>query len=137
MNIPKKTIHFTIEIPAALDPSEVLLNKAREAAEAVFGDLVAMQEVSDQLAAQGITISAEELLARKLGGAAGTAGSGVGGSSGGSKRKRLTAQEQEQIVEKLKAGATLAEAAAAFGCSTATVMALKKKAGLVAPRAAE
>lgn len=130
-----RSINFTIEIPANLEPSDALLDQARAAASAVFDELVALQALADQLKGQGIEITAEELLARK----SGEAGSinllkGTGRKRSSGSRTRLTEEQKGEIVEKLKAGSTLNDVANAYGCSTATVMKIKKDAGLAKSR---
>ncbi|MGJ3242238.1 MAG: hypothetical protein ACFE0O_04675 [Opitutales bacterium] len=129
------SINLTIEIPANLQPSDALIDQAKAAASSVFDELVALQGLAEQLKNQGIEITAEELLARK----SGDAGSvnllmGRGKKRASGSRTRLTDEQKGEIVEKLKAGSTLNDIANAYGCSTATVMKIKKDAGLAKTR---
>lgn len=164
----KRTIKISIKLPAGITSSKELEDKAAKAAnDAVtnaLSDLVETQKLAKKLASQGIQISAEELMSRKVervgkvekverververvgkverAGKAGKAGK-VGSSgrkvaakkTGARKRVVLSDAERKKMAADLDADMKIKEAAKKYGVSSATVMNVKTKAGLTNKR---
>lgn len=131
----KRTIKISIKLPAGVTASKELEAKATKAAnDAVtdaLGDLVEAERLAKQLAAQGIQISAEELMSRKTGKRSRKSATKKAGSR---KRVVLTDAIREKLAADLKAGMKINEAAKNYGVSPATVMNVKTEAGLTKKR---
>lgn len=128
----KRTIKINIKLPAGITANKELEAKATQAANAAVADalkdLVETQKLADELAAQGIQISAEELMSRKIG----KKGRKSAAKSSGGPRKRVVLSDsaRDEMIGELKAGMKIREAAEKYGVSTATVAGIKTKAGL-------
>lgn len=128
----KRTIKLNIKLPAGITANKELEAKATQAANDAIAkavaDLVETQKLADKLAAQGIHISAEELMSRKVGkkGRKSAAKSSVGPR----KRVVLSDSARDEMIGDLKAGMKIRVAAEKYGVSTATVFGIKTKAGL-------
>ena len=127
----KRTIKINIKLPAGVSASkelEAVASKvANDAVAAALSDLVETQKLAKQLAAQGIRISAEELMSRKTGKAAPKA---VGKKTGTRKRVVLSDSACEKLIADLKSGLKIREAAEKYGVSGATISSMKTKFGL-------
>lgn len=161
----KRTIKISIKLPAGITSSKELEDKAAKAAnDAVtnaLSDLVETQKLAKKLASQGIQISAEELMSRKVervgkvekververvgkvgkverAGKAGKVGSSgrkvAAKKTGARKRVVLSDAERKKMAADLDADMKIKEAAKKYGVSSATVMNVKTKAGLTNKR---
>lgn len=130
----KRTIKINIKLPAGITANKELETKVTEAANAAVADalkdLIETQKLADELAAQGIHISAQELLSRKVG-AKGRKAAAKSGGTGPRKRVVLSDNAREKLISDLKAGMKIRVAAEKYGVSTATVSGIKTKAGLI------
>lgn len=128
----KRTIKISIKLPSGLTANKELEDKATQAANAAVAealeDLIETQKLADQLATQGIQISAEELISRKVRNKG--AKSVAKRSTGPRKRVVLSDSARGKLIEDLKTGMKIREAAEKYGISTATVSGIKTKAGL-------
>lgn len=132
----KRTIKLNLKLPSGVVATKELSDKVLKAAQAVIAsettELLEAQKLAKELSAKGISISAEELLKRKV------KGSGAKGKlgSGNAQRKRvvLSAAQREALIKELADGAKIAAAASKYGISTATVMNIKTAAGLTKKR---
>lgn len=127
----KRTIKLTIKLPAGVSASkelEAIASKAANNAIAkALNDLVETQKLAKLLAAQGIRISAEELMSRKTGKAAGKS---TAPKAGVRKRVVLSDTDRESLIADLKSGLKIREATEKYGVSSATISSIKTKFGL-------
>jgi Mor family transcriptional regulator len=127
----KRTIKITIKLPIGVTASQELEAKATKAANnAVAGaltDLVETQKLVRTLAAQGIQMTAEELMSRKVGR---PARKSIAKKTGVRKRVVLSDSARNKMIEDLKEGMKIREAAKKYGVSGATVSSIKTKSGL-------
>lgn len=130
--MPKRTIKISIKLPSGMTANKELEDKASQAANAAVAealkDLIETQKLADKLAAQGIQISAEELMSRKVGKKLPKAAAKR--STGPRKRVVLSDSARDNLIDDLKTGMKIREAAEKYGISTATVSGIKTKAGL-------
>lgn len=132
----KRVIKLSIQLPSGITATPELEKIAADAANAAIesatAELLEAQQLSTELAAKGICISAEEIIARK----SKKAPRGQKTASRGSARKRIVLDENQRnkLIEDLKTGIKISEAASKFGISTATVMNIKTAAGLTKTR---
>lgn len=131
----KRTIKINIKLPAGVTANKELVTKATKAAnDAVsdaVSDLVEAQKLARNLAAQGIQISAEELMQRKSGKPGRKASARKKGTR---KRVVLSDMKRKNLLTDLKAGMKIQDAEKKYGVSGATVMNIKAKAGLTKKR---
>lgn len=131
----KRTIKINIKLPAGVTANKELVTKATKAAnDAVsdaVSDLVEAQKLARNLAAQGIQISAEELMQRKSGKPGRKARARKKGTR---KRVVLSDMKRKNLLTDLKAGMKIQDAEKKYGVSSATVMNIKAKAGLTKKR---
>lgn len=131
----KRTIKINIKLPAGITASKELEAKATKAAnDAVsdaLNDLVETQKLADKLASEGIKISAEELMSRRIGK---TGRKSAAKKTGARKRVVLTDAQRQQLADDLKAGMKIKEAAEKYGVSGATVSNIKTDVGLTSKR---
>lgn len=131
----KRTIKINIKLPAGITVSKELVDKATKAAnDAVsdaVGDLVEAQKLANSLAAQGIQITAEELMSRKSGMSARKPAAKKAGTR---KRVVLTDTKRKNLIADLKADMKIKDAVKKYGVSGATVMNIKTEAGLTKKR---
>ena len=138
----KRTIKINIKLPAGIAATKELTDKTSAAAQSVIdaavGELAEAQKLSKELKARGVTISAEELLnhmePQKGRGRPTKKTSAKPEAEGARKRVVLSDAQRKALIAELKAGATVAAAAESYGISTATVMNIKKAAGIVKKR---
>lgn len=138
----KRTIKLNIKLPTGVPATKELTDKVISAAQAVIdleaGEIAEARRLAKDLNAKGVKITAEELLSRMTskkgrGRPAKTAGrSSV--SKGTRKRVVLSEAQRKTLITKLKAGAKIGEVAESYGISTATVMNIKRAAGLIKKR---
>lgn len=135
----KRTIKINIKLPTGVIASSQLEAKATAAAKAVIdaesGAYVEALNLSRQLAAKGIQISAEELLKRKQKSTRKTAAT-VKGTAKKVVRKRvvLSDAKRKAMITEMKNGAKTAVLSKKYDVSTATVMNIKSAAGLTKKR---
>lgn len=137
LKMPKRTIKINLRLPSGLTATKDLVDRATKAAKDVVDEshnnLASAKKIADDLARQGIKMSPQEVLERKM-------GSGSGGArkrrrsavrSGASKRRgKLTPEARQALIDDLKQGAKINEAAKKHGVSSATVTNVKSAAGL-------
>jgi hypothetical protein len=131
----KRTIKINIKLPAGITASKELVDKATKAAnDAVsdaIGDLVEAKELANALANKGIQISAEELIQRKKDKPLRKT---AGQKDGARKRVVLSEAKRKNLIADLEADMKTKDAAEKYGVSGATVMNIKRKAGLTKKR---
>ncbi|NCG08640.1 MAG: hypothetical protein GWO81_03600 [Verrucomicrobia bacterium] len=133
----KRTIKISIKLPAGVTATAALEAKAKAAALAVIKsatkDMVALQKIAKDLSSKGISITPQELLARKKGSS--TTKTAVKTKSA-TVRKRvvLTPAQKKAMIAELKAGAKTAVMVKKYGVSIATVMNIKTAAKLTKKR---
>lgn len=131
----KRTIKINIKLPTGVTATKELEAKAAKAANKAvseaLSDFVETQKLAETLAAQGIQISAEELMTRKVGK---PARKSAAKKAGARKRVVLTDAKRQSLIEDLKADMKIKEAAQKYGVSGATVMNIKTDAGLTKKR---
>ena len=126
------TVQISIKVPNGVKVPRAVLAEATKSAQAIVTSNVRFAAISNELAAQGIDISADEL-AKRAGSVKKRKVAAAAKPAGRRKRKRvvLSDAQRKQAVAELKKGATIRAVATKFGCSPQTVMMLKKNAGLV------
>lgn len=123
----KSTVQIALKVPSGVKVPRSVLSQASKAAQGVIDSQIEFVALSSELAAKGISISADELAKRaRRGGRPAPAT-----STGKRKRVVLTAAQRKSAIGDLKGGATIKSVAAKYGCSPQTVMSIKKGAGLV------
>ena len=133
----KRTIKINIKLPTGVTASSGLEAKVNAAALAVIKsatkDIVALQKIAKDLSSKGITITPQELLARKTGSSAKKT---PAKAKKATTRKRvvLTAAQKKAMVADLKGGAKTAAMVKKYGVSIATVMNIKAGAKLTKKR---
>lgn len=135
----KRTIKINIKLPTGVIASSQLEAKATAAAKAVIdaesGAYVEALNLSKQLAAKGIQISAEELLKRKQKSTRKTAATAKGTAKKVvRKRVVLSDAKRKAMITEMKNGAKTAVLSKKYDVSTATVMNIKSAAGLTKKR---
>lgn len=135
----KRTIKINIKLPTGVIASSQLEAKATAAAKAVIdaesGAYVEALNLSRQLAAKGIQISAEELLKRKQKSTRKTAATAKGTAKKVvRKRVVLSDAKRKAMITEMKNGAKTAVLSKKYDVSTATVMNIKSAAGLTKKR---
>ncbi len=152
----KKYIKINIPLPAGVLATTQLTDLATQAAEAAIKSTVSAlakaQKIANDLAAKGVDISAEEIMDRtfelanaqsekkatRKATAKGKKASTQKKASASGKRKRIVLDDEQRqalIDEMASGGLKVAQAAAKYGISTATVMNIKTAAGLTKKRA--
>ena len=134
-----KTIKINIKLPKGVTATAALVNAATKAAnEAVnagLGDYKEALAISKELAKKGISMTADEVLQRRgKKRATKSAAAAKSGSGTGRKRVVLTDAQKKAAVAELKKGAKTAAVSKKFGVSSATVMNIKRAAGLTKAR---
>jgi len=134
----KRTIKINIKLPSGVTASKDLVDKATKAANdavsGAIGDLVEAQKLAAKLAAEGIQISAEELMSRKTGKTAKSARKTANKKAGVRKRVVLTEAKRKKLTADLEAGMKIKDASKKYGVSGATVSNIKTSAGLTKKR---
>jgi hypothetical protein len=128
----KTNIQISLKAPAGLKVSRSTIASATKAAQAVLDSQLKFAAISKDLAAQGITLSPEQLAK-----AAGSKGGSAVASTGKRKRVVLSTADRKAAVSDLRGGATINSVAGKYGCSPQTIMGLKKAAGLVKAKKAK
>ena len=156
--MPKRTIKLNLKLPSGVVATKELVDQATQAAKDVIDasaqDITEATRTAEDLARRGFDITADELLGRKKssgggvkksatrkGAATKSAAKGVKGvkgakkakkakKTGGRKRVVLSSEQKSALVNELKDGMKISEATKKYGVSTATVMNVKKAAGL-------
>ncbi len=127
----KRTIKLIIKLPAGVSANKELEAIASTAANNAIAkaltDLVETQKLAKMLASQGIRISAQELMSRKTGKAAGQP---TAKKTGARKRVVLSDADREKLIADLKSGLKIREASEKYGVSSATISTIKAKFGL-------
>ena len=106
----KRTIKITIKLPTGVVATDELTEKATQAANdaisSIVGDLLEARKISEQLAAQGIEMTPEEVLNRKIN------GGGSATSPRGTRRRVVLDEDMRQaLIADLSEGAKIAESA--------------------------
>lgn len=135
----KRTIKINIKLPTGVTATDELVKEATKAAKAVVdslsGELAQAQKMARELAKQGFTVSADELLKSK----SGKSGKGGKGPKAAVKTPRkksartrvvLSDAQKAALADDLKKGMKINQAAGKYGVSPATVMNIKTAAGL-------
>lgn len=126
----KRTIKLNIKLPAGINASEELEIIARDAANAAIAEavreFVEVQKLAKNLSAQGIIISAEELLSKKIKGPKINLGRT---STGRRRRVVLSDTKRENVLADLDKGMKTAEAARKYGVSIATISNIRRRSG--------
>lgn len=134
----KRNIKINIKLPAGIVATKELVDQATNAAKNVVDaglqDLIEASALAKELAKKGIQISAEELLERRSTKKKTAPTKRTASSKGKRTRVVLDQAQKKALISDLKAGAKVAEAAAKYGVSTATIMNIKKAAGLTKKR---
>lgn len=143
--MPKRTIKINIKLPAGVTATKELENKATQAANQAVAnavsDLVEAQKIAKNLAAQGIQITAAELISRKTRKPktltktlTKTQPKASVASKGARKRVVLSDAQRKNAIADLKADGKINDVAKKYGVSSATIMNIKTKAGLTKKR---
>lgn len=139
----KRTIKINIKLPKGVIATRELTAKATKAAnDAVAeasGALVEAQKLVDFMAKSGVRITVEEILTRKKGKASPskkTARKATRKAAAKGKRTRVVLNDakKQALLAELKDGAKATATAKKYGVSNATVMKMKREAGLTKPR---
>lgn len=131
----KASVNINVRVPGGVKVPKAVLSEAAKAAQAVIDSQITFVALSKELAAKGISISADELARRSSGG---TKVSKAKVGAGGKRRRTvLSVAQRKEIISNLKGGATVGSQAKAFACSGQTVMNIKKAAGLVKAKVAK
>jgi len=136
----KRTIKINIKLPNGVAATKELTDAATDAAKSVIdttvGQLAEAQKLAKDLAKKGIEMTPEEILERQKGGKRPTAKKAAKKSARKGARKRvvLSDAQRKNLVEDLKGGMKISEAEKKYGISSATVMNVKKGAGLTKPK---
>jgi len=139
----KRTIKINIKLPKGVIATRELTAKATKAANEAVAEaanvLVEAQKLVDVMAKSGVRITVEEILSRKKGKATTskkTARKGARKTATKGKRKRviLSDAKKQALLGELKDGAKAVAMAKKYGVSNATVMNMKRDAGLTKPR---
>ncbi len=124
-----KAHDLSINFPTGLEPSDELLQVAREAAESALREVIDLQAKVKELQDLNIEITLAELLRKRRG-----ASKKSSPNSGTVTRSRLTPAEKDEILTSLKAGTPATDLAERHGRSLGTIMNLKRQAGLTRPQ---
>ncbi len=135
----KRTVKITIKLPRGVTATSDLVARATKAANDVVAEsaseLAAAQKLVDIMSKNGVKITLEEILSRKgKPGRAPTKAAAPKAASSSRKRVVLSDARKKALVAELKGGAKATEMAKKYGVSHATVMNLKRSAGLTKPR---
>ncbi len=137
------TAQITVRVPRGVKVSRAVLADATRAAQQVIDSKVRFAALSQELAANGIRMSAEQLAelasGKKKAAAPAAAAAAAAPAKVAAPKKRkgrrrrtvLTDAQRKDVVTDLKGGATVSATAKKFKCSSQTVMIIKGKAGLV------
>ena len=137
------TTQITVRVPRGVKVSRAVLADATRAAQGVIDSKVRFAALSQELAENGIRLSAEQLAElasgkKKAAPAAAPAKAAAPKKSKGRRRRTvLTDAQRKEVVADLKGGTTVSATAKKFKCSPQTVMIIKGKAGLVKKKTAK
>lgn len=137
----KSTVKISVKLPSGTKATRALIGEAKQAAQDVIDSQLQYVSIAQDLAAQGIAITADELAQRATGGKPAAKKKAAAAGPGRKRRKRkrvvLTAAQRKSAVADLKKGATIKSVADTYGCSPQTIMGIKKGAGLVKKKSAK
>jgi len=143
------TAQITVRVPRGVKVSRAVLADATRAAQGVIDSKLRFTALSQELAANGIRLSAEQLSelasGKKKAAPAPAAPAAAAPAKAAAPKKRkgrrrrtvLTDAQRKEVVADLKGGATVNATAKKFKCSPQTVMIIKGKAGLVKKKTAK
>ncbi len=132
----KRTIKINIKLPAGVTATEELVKEATKAAKAVVdslsSELAQAQKMARELAKQGFSVSADDLLKSKNAKSGKAPKAAVKTPRKKSARTRVVLSDAQKaaLTEDLKKGLKINQAAGKYGVSPATVMNIKTAAGL-------
>ena len=144
------TAQITVRVPRGVKVSRAVFADATRAAQDVIDSKVRFAALSQQLAENGIRLSADQLAElasgkKKAAPAPAPAAAAPAAAAAAAPKKRkgirrrtvLTDAQRKEVVADLKGGATVNATAGKFKCSPQTVMIIKGKAGLVKKKTAK
>ena len=141
------TAKITVKVPRGVKVSRAILTDATRAAQEVIDSKVRFAALSQELADNGISLSADQLAdlaggkkAPRKAKAAKAAKAAKPAAPAKTRRRRRTVlsdAQRKQVVSDLKGGATVSATAKKYKCSPQTVMTIKAKAGLVKKKTAK
>ena len=146
------TAQITVRVPRGVKVSRAVFADATRAAQDVIDSKVRFAALSQQLAENGIRLSADQLAelasgkkkAAPVAAPAAAAPAPAAAAAAAPKKRKgirrrtvLTDAQRKEVVADLKGGATVNATAGKFKCSPQTVMIIKGKAGLVKKKTAK